>query len=176
MSKISYCSLEEAWGDSFTKNDEKKDISNKIEKIERENVISNMDAVERKKSCENNSVIEYNKYRLNSANNVAQNNVEKEYSPFNESIEKKYLQDKLNFLEHEFTKYKHLFEKIDSESNQKEENIVENFSNEDNSKNKNFKSNDIIDLILLIIIGLIVILVMNSIFTIGKKIGARNNI
>ena len=183
MSKISYCSLEEAWGDSFTQKDEKKNIINKIDKIERENVISNMDSVERKKTCENNSIVEYNKYRLNSSNNVSHNNVEKIYSPFNESIEKKYLQDKLNFLENEFTRYKHLFEKIDSESKQKEENIIESFGNgiedssdsSNNSKNKNFKSNDIIDLILLIIIGLIVILVMNSIFTIGKKIGSRNN-
>jgi hypothetical protein len=66
-------------------------------------------------------------------------------------------------------------------STSKENNIIESFSNEDSSnnsdssKNKNFKNNDIIDLILLIIIGLIVILVMNSIFSIGKKIGARNN-
>jgi hypothetical protein len=184
MSKISYCSLEEAWGDSFIQKDEKKNIINKIDKIERENVISNMDSVERKKTCENNSIVEYNKYRINSSNNVSNNNVEKEYSPFNESIEKKYLQDKLHFLENEFTRYKHLFEKIDSESNQKKDNIVERFGNENssdssdssnNSNNKNFKSNDIIDLILLIIIGLIVILVMNSIFSIGKKIGARNN-
>jgi hypothetical protein len=35
-------------------------------------------------------------------------------------------------------------------------------------------SNDIVDLILLIIVGLIVILVMNSIFNIGKSIGLRN--
>ena len=88
MSKISYCSLEEAWGDSFTQKDEKKNIINKIDKIERENVISNMDSVERKKTCENNNIVEYNKYRINPTNNVSHNDVEKEYSPFNESIEK----------------------------------------------------------------------------------------
>ena len=103
-------------------------------------------------------------------------------------LKKKYLQDKLLFLEHEFKKYKYLIEK--SENNRKisnrdsyiysSEDSIENFSNSDNSmkddtKNdyiSNTNSNDIIDLFLMIIIGLVVIFVMNSIFNIGKKIGA----
>jgi hypothetical protein len=68
MSKISYCSLEEAWGNSY-----KKDI-NKEEDVKIKNV-------------ENNSIVEYEKYRFNPVNKVDNNNYEKEYSPFNESIE-----------------------------------------------------------------------------------------
>ena len=174
MSKISYCSLEEAWGDAYIKdNNDKQENIDKISEFERENIIQNMNNVEREKKFENNNVNEYNAYRINPKNKVENNDPEKEYSPFQESIEKKYLEDKLNFLENEFSKYKFLIDKNDMLNNDKPQNLIENFSNGDKN---NFQNNDFIDLILLIIIGLIIILVMNSIFDIGKKIGARNNI
>lgn len=188
MSKISYCSLEEAWGDSYKKMDNSKnEYLNKISELEREQIVDNMNKVERKENT-NDNVIEYNKYRLNPINKVEKNDVQQDYTPFKESIEKKYLQDKLNFLENEFRKYKDLTEKYtnnnnynnknsNSNLNSNSENIIESFENENdlNNKNNNYATNDIIDLILLIIVGLIIILVMNSIFNIGKKIGARNN-
>jgi len=226
MSKISYCSLEEAWGESYNKknnndssnlenniknnninnnnsdnnnnsnniisNRNKYDTLNKESQIERENVITNMNIIERNKKPENNSIVNYDKYRFNVDNKVSSKSYENNYTPFQESLEKKYLQDKLLFLEHEFKKYKYLIEK--SEHNKKisnrdsyiysSEDSIENFSNSDNSmkddtKNdyvSNNNSNDIIDLFLLIIIGLIVIFVMNSIFNIGKKIGASGKI
>lgn len=184
MSKISYCSLEEAWGDSYKKIDNSKnEYLNKISELEREQIVDNMNKVERKENT-NDNVIEYNKFRLNPINKVEKNDVQQDYTPFKESIEKKYLQDKLNFLENEFRKYKDLTEKYtnnnnysNKNSNSNSENIIENFENENdlNNKNNNYATNDIIDLILLIIVGLIIILVMNSIFNIGKKIGARNN-
>lgn len=175
MSKISYCSLEEAWGDAYKKNNDndKYDNLNKISELERKTVITNMNDVERSGASENNSIVEYNKYRFNPVNKVVKNDPDQPYTPFNESIEKKYLQDKLNFLENEFRKYKHLFDKSESSNS---EDTIENFENEtQNVPQKENKNNDIIDLILLIIIGLIVILVMNSIFTIGKNIGIRNS-
>ena len=214
MSKISYCSLEEAWGESYNKknndstnlennnnsnnnsnnsnniisNRNKYDTLNKESQVERENVITNMNNIERNKKPENNSIVSYDKYRFNSENKVNSKSYENNYTPFQESLEKKYLQDKLLFLESEFKKYKYLIEK--SENNRKisnrdsymysSEDSIENFSNSDNTmkddtKNdyvSNNNSNDIIDLFLLIIIGLVVIFVMNSIFNIGKKIGA----
>lgn len=174
MSKISYCSLEEAWGDAYIKDsDNKQENLDKISEFERENIIKNMNNVEREKKFENNNVNEYNAYRINPKNKVENNDPEKEYSPFQESIEKKYLEDKLNFLESEFSKYKFLIDKNDMLNNDKPQNLIENFSNGDKN---NFQNNDFIDLILLIIIGLIIILVMNSIFDIGKKIGARNSV
>jgi len=176
MSKISYCSIEEAWGTSFKEKDDK--VDNKYEKMDNEriDVISNMNQVERNQTTENNSIVEYEKYRFNPENKVVKNNNEQTYTPFNESIEKKYLQDKLNYLENEFRRYKYLFDK--SKENNSSTESIENFQNEGNtsSKSSNNGGNDIIDLILLIIIGLIVIFVMNSIFNIGKVIGSRNSI
>jgi len=199
MSKISYCTLEEAFGDSYNKlnnnnnnfnnfkndnlennNSEKCDEKyiqlNKTSDSDRLNVIKNMNNVERHQTSERNSlsdnIDEYNRYRFNN-NKVDKNDTSKSYNPFNESIEKKYLQDKLNFLENEFKKYKNIFEKSDSYSNS---NKIENFSNSNSESNTSNKGNDIIDLILLIIIGLIFIFVMNSIFNIGKSIGSRNKI
>ena len=221
MSKISYCSIEEAWGTSFTENNNIKDIeNNKItnkninkydiltekSEIERENLITNMNKMERNSSNNNlngisgngisgngisgngisgnsisgNSISgnnkfidEYNKYRFNPINKVKNNDQDIEYTPFKESIEKKYLQDKLNFLESEFKRYKDLIEN----NNNKES--IENFNNSniDSENNLTLKSpnNDIIDLIILIIIGLIIIFVLNSIFTLGKNIGSRKH-
>ena len=163
MSKISYCSLEEAWGDSYkTKNNNAE--NNQKETVPKE--IVHKEIV--------NNMVEYEKYRFNPINKVNNNNNEKVYSPFNESIEKKYLQDKINYLENEFKKYKNYYE------DKKDENsYTEKFSNnekeEENQLNNN-NNTDIIDLILLIIIGLIVIFVMNSIFNMGKSIGAKNKV
>ena len=189
MSKISYCSLEEAWGDSYKNNnnnnddtnyknnennENKKYYLNKKSDLEKEEFANNMNNIERNSTPENNNIVEYNKYRLNPNNTVKKNNYDQTYTPFNESIEKKFLQDKLNFLENEFRKYKHLFENSDKDRyNESSEDTIESFKNSNESEN-NYKSTDIIDLILLIIIGLIIILVMNSIFTIGKSIGLRN--
>lgn len=210
MSKISYCSLEEAWGNSFSKNNdqsiEKNNVNNDMhnndmhnndmhnnknikisnreidkynmltEKSEndRDIVISNMNNIERNPRTENNSLVQYQKYRFNPSNKVNYND-QQIYSPFNQELERKYLQDKLMYLENELRKYKHLFEKSDYQINN-----IENFSNQDsisnNSVKSSNKSNDIIDLILLIIIGLIVIFVMNSIFNIGKAIGSKNKL
>ena len=179
MSKISYCSLEEAWGEPYKTNNIKNEKINENSEIERKEVIKNMNIIERNNG--NNYPIntnDYNKYRLNPKNNIEQtysSNNKQEYSPFNESIEKKYLQDKLNFLENEFKKYKEYFD------NEHIEKFSNNIEDENNIVNKsidkpNDKPNDIIDLILLIIIGLIVIFVMNSIFNIGKSIGSRNKV
>jgi len=205
MSKINYCSLDEAWGDpgknlndnllsiSSSNNGEKEmidtqkntnntkiygrtnyDYLNENSKIDRNNVIQNMNKVERNNETENNiSVSNYNKYRFNPRNNVKQNNYDKDYTPFKESIDKKQLQDKLDYLESEFNKYKLL------SNNETPNNYIENFNNksEKNEYNNNSdNNNDVFDLILLIIIGLIIILVMNSIFNIGKAIGARNKV
>jgi hypothetical protein len=142
-----------------------------------------MNNVERNKKPENNNNINYDKYRFNPENKVTSKSNENNYTPFQESLEKKYLQDKLLFLENELKKYKYLIEKCENDkkiSNKEfnNENNIENFSNNYNSKNDNSyisNSNDMLDLILLIFIGLIVIFVMNSIFNIGKKIGASKS-
>ena len=210
---MSYCSLEEAWGDSYSKNNnenindnitnnsnnsnndvkgiqnnritnrDKYETLNQKSENERKNVITNMNKIERNNVSENNSIVEYDKYRFNSENKVNNNNYEKDYTPFQESLEKKYLKDKLIFLENEFKKYKDLIEKAESNKNYNN-NRIENFSNnevnDENMEVKNKKeysnnNNDFVDLIILIIIGLIIIFVMNSIFNIGKSIGKRHS-
>lgn len=196
MSRISYCSLEEAWGDSFNrkdqidhqdhtsenknKNNEKIYSRNKYDKLlddseeDRKNVINNMNNIERKGTSENNSLIEYNKYRFNSTNNVKDNSNDKEYSPFKESIEKKYLQDKINFLENEFLKYKYSMDNNqNNQYNQPNQNNQNNPQYEHFENNSGSSNNDLFDLIILIIVGLLVIFVLNSIFNIGKAIGSR---
>jgi hypothetical protein len=194
MSKITYCSLEEAWGktykeaskDESTNVSQDKKYNNLVEKSDsdRNKVINNLNTIEKNVPIENNSIVEYNKYRFNPDNNVKSSESQLTYSPFNESLEKKYLKDKLFFLENEFRKYKTLFDNDSKMYNQQQSYINEHFSNNDLSSsninttnnqqyNKNNNTNDMIDLILLIVIGLIIILVMNSIFNIGKSIGAR---
>ena len=196
MSKISYCSIEEAWGvqdpppqmTNEIENNQVQTINNKYDvlnensKKERVELIKNMNNVERIPVTKNDSSSEFEKYRFNSTNNVTENDSSKIYTPFNEAIEKKYLLDKLNFLESQFKKYSA------TQNSNIQSNTIENFnsnnnniiSEENNNINNNSNSNklvyntDIIDLIFLIIIGLIIIFIMNSIFTFGKSIGARN--
>jgi len=209
MSKISYCSLEEAWGlnepppqDQLKNNkpidNNKNDIESKYDylnensKKERAELIKNMNNVERIPTIKNDSSSEFEKYRFNSSNNVTESDSSKIYTPFNEAIEKKYLLDKLNFLESQFKKYgvmqksniqsntiENFNNNISEENNNENKYVnidtnINNNINNQNSKNNNIYSADIIDLIFLIIIGLVIIFIMNSIFMFGKSIGARN--
>ena len=193
MSKISYSSLEEVWGNSFNNvnnnndnnvnkiitnpnNDDKLSINkleeNKklLENDKRQNeqtqkVLKDMNNIERNKVPENNINDDYNKYRFNPVNQVNSLYESKDdYSPFKDDIDKKFLQDKLIQLENDFRKYKTMINSND---------VVESFSNGDNENNES-SNNEILDLIVLIIIGLIIIFVMDSIFKIGKVIGARS--
>ena len=201
MSKISYSSLDEVWGTEFNINNDSKnndsknnnsknneamnneakyESTNKYNKLtdkskdDREEIINNMNLVERNPKNNNMELIDYNMYRINT--NVKKNDSEKKYTPFQESLEKKYLQDKLIFLENELLKYQKI---IESKTKSKE--IVERFENGNTkdaqvSSTPNKKSNDIIDLIVIIIIGILIIFVMDSIFKMGKKIGAKKMI
>jgi hypothetical protein len=201
MSRISYSSLDEVWGTEFNINNDSKnndsknndsknnnsmnneakyESTNKYNKLtdkskdDREEIINNMNLVERNPKNNNMELIDYNMYRINT--NVKKNDSEKKYTPFQESLEKKYLQDKLIFLENELLKYQKI---IESKTKSKE--VVERFENGNTkdtqvSSTPNKKSNDIIDLIVIIIIGILIIFVMDSIFKMGKKIGAKKMI
>lgn len=192
MSKISYCSLEEAWGNSINKN---QDIDNKntdkkektkdydeeinsyrsksqmeYESLKEDNekmkkILNTMNFVERNKTPENNINEEYNKYRFNSVNKV--NGLYQDsnnYKPFEEDLEKKSLQDRFVELENEFRRYKMM---MNTRSNNSEEESIESFSN--------FEGNntDIQDLIVLIVLGLIIIFIMDNIFKLGKYMGSK---
>jgi hypothetical protein len=206
MSRISYSSLDEVWGTEFNINNDSKnndsknndsknndsknnnsmnneakyESTNKYNKLtdkskdDREEIINNMNLVERNPRNNNMELIDYNMYRINT--NVKKNDNDKKYTPFQESLEKKYLQDKLIFLENELLKYQKI---IESKTKSKE--VVERFENGNTkdtqvSSTPNKKSNDIIDLIVIIIIGILIIFVMDSIFKMGKKIGAKKMI
>jgi hypothetical protein len=190
MSRITYCSIEEAWGlhnnipknppqkametniNTITKNEEnsfKGKSQMDYEKLKDDNMkmkkmIDEMNTVERNKVPENNINEDYNHYRFNPVNKV--NSLyadEKAYTPFQEDMEKKYMQDRLTFLENEFRKYK-----MGMKVNPNEEDVIEGFEN-------NNPQSDIMDLIVLIILGLIIIFVMDSLFKLGKYIGGKNN-
>ena len=188
MSRITYCSLEEAWGDNYIKNNKesppdlppelssrenvnkqifknKYDLLNEKSNNDRDEVINNMNNIERNIQNNNINTEDYNKYRTNPKNIVKKNDYETSYTPYKESIEKKALQDKLLFLEKQMTYYKN-FVNEDSKMER-----IEHFENS-NITDKN-KNNDMIDLIILIIIGLLIIFVMDFIFKMGKQIGAK---
>ena len=84
------------------------------------------------------------------------------YQPFQDDVEKKSLQDRFVELENEFRKYKIMM----NTKNTSEEETIESFSNQS-------EGNDIQDLIVLIVLGLIIIFIMDNIFKLGKYIGAK---
>jgi hypothetical protein len=192
MSKISYCSLEEAWGNSINKN---QDIDNKnTEKKEKpkdydeevnsyksksqmdyeylkednekmKKILNTMNFVERNKTPENNINDEYNKYRFNSVNKV--NGLYQDsnnYKPFENDLEKKSLQDRFVELENEFRKYRMM---MNTRNDNNEEESIESFSNIEGN------NTDIQDLIVLIVLGLIIIFIMDNIFKLGKYMGSK---
>ncbi len=210
MSRISYCSLEEAWGNSFKdnlkhnqnkdqeldQNNSQKNINNnkiydrnKYNKLiedsidDRKNVINNMNNIERNMQNNNyeTSLVKYDNYRFNPMNKVSGITPDREpvYTPYKENLEKKHLQDKLTYLENEFNKYKILVDNSnDNYNNYNDYNNnsnIEHYSNVNSFNNINNKDTDMIDLIVLIIIGLLMIFILNSIFNIGKAIGARKH-
>jgi hypothetical protein len=185
MSRVTYCSLEEAWGDNYIKKENpppekasKENVNTQIYKNKydllneksdelRNEVIDNMNNVERNAKNNNVKMDDFNKYRNNPDNIVKKNDYETPYTPYKESIEKKALQDKLLFLERQMKYYKDVITKGNNNEN------TEHFDNKDESSNFKTRSNDMIDLIILIIIGLLIIFVMDFVFKMGKQIGAK---
>lgn len=197
MSKISYCSLEEAWGPSISKNVEKdkdnntkKNDENKedyeeinsfksksqndYELLKEDNknmkkILNTMNLIERNKSPENNINEDYNKYRFNPINKVNSlySTDKNDYKPFQDDIEKKSLQDRFIELENEFRKYKMM---MNTRNNSGDEETIESFGNLIDS---NSDKTDIQDLIVLIVLGLIVIFIMDNIFKLGKYLGSK---
>lgn len=181
MSRVSYCSLEEAWGNDIQENlnqvprNSRDNVNTQINKYkllmdksenDREEVIQNMNKIERieNKSDKEN---EFDRYR-NNPNNIVKKNDTTDmvvYSPYKENIDKKLLHDKLMFLEKQLRYYQELEQNNSSQSQQ----VTEHFGN---ITGPDFKSNDMIDLIILIIIGLLIIFVMDFVFKMGKKIGS----
>lgn len=147
-------------------------------RVDMNKVISNMNLVERNKEPENTINNDYYKYRFNPLNKVmpSTNDTPTNYTPFQDNIEKKFLQDKIIELENEFRKYKLM---LNSRNNQNDDidndhNTMEGFSNQNSDISLlNSNKNDLLDLIVVIIIGLIIIFILDSIFKIGKRIGAR---
>ena len=184
MSRVTYCSLEEAWGDNYIKKENpppekaskdnvntqiyknKYDLLNEKSDSVRNEVIDNMNNVERNAKNNNVKMDDFNKYRNNPDNIVKKNDYETPYTPYKESFEKKALQDKLLFLEKQMKYYKDVITKGNSNEN------IEHFDNKDDSSFKT-RSNDLIDLIILIIIGLLIIFVMDFVFKMGKQIGSK---
>ena len=196
MSKISYCSLEEAWGPNIIKNNEKNNNNTKkndenkkdyeeinsfksksqndyeLLKEDNENmkkILNTMNLIERNKSPENNINEDYNKYRFNPINKVNSlySTDKNDYKPFQDDIEKKSLQDKFIELENEFRKYKMM---MNTRNNITDEETIESFGNLIDSNND---KTDIQDLIVLIVLGLIVIFIMDNIFKLGKYLGSK---
>ena len=196
MSKISYCSLEEAWGPNIIKNNEKNNNNTKkndenkkdyeeinsfksksqndyeLLKEDNENmkkILNTMNLIERNKSPENNINEDYNKYRFNPINKVNSlySTDKNDYKPFQDDIEKKSLQDKFIELENEFRKYKMM---MNTRNNINDEETIESFGNLIDSNND---KTDIQDLIVLIVLGLIVIFIMDNIFKLGKYLGSK---
>jgi hypothetical protein len=148
-------------------------------RVDMNKVINNMNLVERNKEPENTINDDYYKYRFNPLNKVmpTTNDTPGNYTPFQENIEKKFLQDKIIELENEFRKYKLMLNSRNHQNDNGDDdlNTMEGFSNQ-NSESGSFmdsSKNDLLDLIVVIIIGLIIIFILDSIFKIGKKIGAR---
>lgn len=195
MSKISYCSLEEAWGSSINKNQDIND--KKTDKNENKNKINkdydeDINIYKSKTQMDYESLKEDNekmKKILDTMNyvertKIPENNINEEYNKYRfNSLNKvnglyednkdyKPFHDDLEkkSLQDRFVELENEFRKYKVMMNTRdnnEEETIESFSN--------FEGNntDIQDLIVLIVLGLIIIFIMDNIFKLGKYIGNK---
>ena len=161
MSKISYCSLEEAWGDEFIKlkSDKHK------EELENNKTTYNSQLLPIKESQINNNINKYenlNKQLMNDNSDRLE-----VLKVINDEVKP----NAINILSE-------TIENFESSQNQHNQKNQHNQQNQQNSIEQtdlkenftNFKS-DIFELIILIIIGLIIIFVLDSVYKIGKSVG-----
>jgi hypothetical protein len=172
MSKISYCSLEEAWGDDFVKL--KKEKYN--EEVENNKTEYNPQLMPLNSSNEINNIQSNQSNQSNQFNqNSKINNNLDTYNNINQEIVD--TSNRLNVLDIVNSDSKIsgnnvnkninndiLSEMIESFQNNKQDEIKEHFGN--------YKT-DIFELIILIIIGLIIIFVLDSVYKIGKSVGLK---
>jgi hypothetical protein len=166
MSKISYCSLEEAWGDDFVKL--KKEKYN--EEVENNKTEYNPQLMPLNSSNEINNIQGNQSNQINQ-NSKINNNLDT-YNNINQEIVD--TSNRLNVLdivnsnsktvENKNVNNDILSEMIESFQNNKQDEIKEHFGN--------YKT-DIFELIILIIIGLIIIFVLDSVYKIGKSVGLK---
>lgn len=195
MSKISYCSLEEAWGSSINKiqDNNDKNTDKNVNKIK-----NNKDYDEDINLYKSKSQIDYESLKednekmkkiLNTMNyvertKIPENNINEEYNKYRfNSVNKvnglyednnnyKPFKDELEqkSLQDRFVELENEFRKYKimmNTKNNNEEESIESFSNMENG------NTDIQDLIVLIVLGLIIIFIMDNIFKLGKYIGNK---
>jgi hypothetical protein len=172
MSKISYCSLEEAWGDDFVKlkkekyNEEvennKTEYNPQLMPLNSSNEINNM-----QNNMQSNKIPNYQSNQNSKINNNLDtyNNINQEIVDTSNRLN---VLDIVNsdskIVENKNVNNDILSEMIESFQNSKQDEIRENFGN--------YKT-DIFELIILIIIGLIIIFVLDSVYKIGKSVGLK---
>jgi hypothetical protein len=157
MSKISYCSLEEAWGESFIKL--KNDKHN--EEVQNNKTTYNSQLLPIKDTQINNNINNYNNINKDIINNNNNNNNRLEV---------------LNVVNDEVKPNDIISNNMPNIQSE----MIEQFKNNNEGTEikeefANFKS-DIFELIILIIIGLIIIFVLDSVYKIGKSVGLKMKI
>lgn len=191
MSRISYCSIEEAWGQDFANrynaehginyignqfaNDNLKPIL-----VKKNNISNNYKKEENDK--EHNYEEELYNNKIPNAYSNSQN-----YSVISKKKLIKKLENKIEWLNNEcnrckahlgnISKKKHISKKKYKQMHNLEE-FIEKFTNSDSVElfnNNGLIDNSYLDLVIFIILGLIVIFGMDTILRLGKKIGMRNN-
>ena len=195
MSKISYCSLEEAWGSSINKNqdiNDKKTDKNENKNKNNKDYDEDINIYKSKTQMDYESLKEDNekmKKILNTMNyvertKIPENNINEEYNKYRfnsvnkvnglyeDSSNYKPFEDELEkkSLQDRFVELENEFRKYKimmNTRNNSEEESIESFSNMENG------NTDIQDLIVLIVLGLIIIFIMDNIFKLGKYIGNK---
>ncbi len=145
---------------------------------EREDYLKNIDKTPRSQLSNNYQDVELGMYRLGDKSSSSSTDLVK--VPNNQRV---FLEKRLEDLEKELKKYQFLLRVFDEEdrnkslpklTNGEEEEFEEHFGNiMQKSSNSNSKSDEIIDLIVLLGIGLLIIFVLDSVFKMGKSFNKK---
>ncbi len=172
MGKISYSNLEEVWGKNYNiinnqNNQNNQNDQNDRNELNKYSEINYNNSKKKKLKKNKNKKYEKNQIFNNENNNESKNESENESE--NEDVDEKYLREETEDLFNEFKLYlKKNKRKLNKE-------FKETFNNNDSlsEKTKEINSNNIkfefIDIFILFIIGIILIIIMDSFVRLGKR-------
>ena len=176
MSRISYCSIEEAWGNNFNYDkdynkdqDYQQKYNDNIYKKPEQNFNNQLSPIKKNILDEN----DYDLQNINASNKFILNkNVKNK-----KNTEENNLEEKIKNLERECNRCREYLRQLKLKKSRKGKiKYIENFNDDYIEIEESYnKKNSIIDIIVLILVGIFIIFILDSLFYFGKQIGKNTN-
>ena len=174
MSRISYCSIEEAWGNNFNYDKDYKKDQDYQEKYN-DNIYRKPEKKFNNQLSPIKNILDVNDYDLqniNASNKFILNKKVKN----KKNLAEKNLEEKIKNLEKECNRCREYLRQLKLKKSKSKIKYIENFNDDFIEIEESYnKKNSIIDIIVLILVGIFIIFILDSLFYFGKQIGKNTN-